>query len=750
MDAMTDDTRTTADAFAWLPRDEAPATVREAVAIRDAIAQELRGRPDRVIERDWRSEVIYFLLPDRFNAAERPDLELHEELPAPDAALPDGDRTDLRWDLWAISGRNRFQGGTIAGITEKIQDGYLPRLGITALWVGPVWKQRVVGVDRNVGRLDGRDGQPQDDLFPDPPPLGLRAGSPDERLETARALLTPYDDYHGYAIQDFLQVDPRFGDVDDLRSLVRTAHAHGIRVILDVMINHTGENWIYDSAPLDTLRPPYLGDEDGARSRAVGARYGFGRFLDATNAPMCATPAPGQRDCGVWPAELQDEEVYHRRGFGSYSGIEDFKDSTQFREADWMNRDLAYPRPREDPPEDTSLVDLMTDVWTYWMVVTDCDGFRVDTFKHVPMETAARFTSAIRTYAADIGKADFLVAGEVGGPDADSSVYLHLEDRVRRPYPHLRVRLLEVDERRKQLRWIAGADPEAPTVEYVLAPTLAAALPPQYLSRLRDDVVTSIDDHDGLGVGPRRFAAAYGVDAVVPALGLLLFGPGIPCLYYGTEQALSGPEETTWLGGYGYGDGRAGGDRYLREAMFAPRHPRRAGAGGLLAGKAGIDPNMPGFTPGRPPGIGYRGHRFDEASGTYLAAQELLNLRKSQPVLQLGEVQPCLVATGHSSFILEPAAPVIAWTRVLTTSSGSRTIALVVVDNQRVGSPPLTRRLRLPSFVHDLELAAEATPFGPTGRRSRLATTSVVSSGFRETTLEINPCTVQVYLEPAG
>ncbi len=90
-------------------------------------------------------------------------------------------------------------------MTSKLS--YLAQLGVTAVWLGPVFKQRA-----------------------------------------------PDDSYHGYAIQDFLDVDPRFGTRADLVELVGAAHAAGLRVILDVIFNHTGNNWVYEG---DVDRPSY-------------------------------------------------------------------------------------------------------------------------------------------------------------------------------------------------------------------------------------------------------------------------------------------------------------------------------------------------------------------------------------------------------------------------------------------------------------------------------------------------------------
>ena len=81
-------------------------------------------------------------------------------------------------------------------MTQKI--GYLQRMGVTAIWVSPIFRQ------------------------------------------------VPYQDtYHGYGIQNFLDVDPHFGTREDLHELVNTAHDHGIYVILDIILNHSGNVFSY-------------------------------------------------------------------------------------------------------------------------------------------------------------------------------------------------------------------------------------------------------------------------------------------------------------------------------------------------------------------------------------------------------------------------------------------------------------------------------------------------------------------------
>ncbi|HEX2458552.1 MAG TPA: alpha-amylase family glycosyl hydrolase, partial [Vicinamibacterales bacterium] len=182
-------------------------TVVEASAPTTLAAADLKPRgnvhPSPV---DWRDQAFYFLLPDRFSDGR-------------EASRPLFDRADpLRFKAadkrtWMEAGKN-FQGGTLKGIASKL--GYLQGLGVTALWLGPVWRQR-----------------------------------PD--LQT----------YHGYGIQNFFDVDPRFGTRQDLRDLVDAAHSRGIYVLLDVIYNHTGNNWFYDAGGTarDSLAyrfsPPY-------------------------------------------------------------------------------------------------------------------------------------------------------------------------------------------------------------------------------------------------------------------------------------------------------------------------------------------------------------------------------------------------------------------------------------------------------------------------------------------------------------
>ena len=130
----------------------------------------------------WEGANLYFLLTDRFNnGTTANDVNFERELP---------------------TGKLRgFEGGDIKGITQKIKEGYFTKLGINAIWFTPVTEQIHGSVDEGTGNTYG---------------------------------------FHGYWAKDWTALDPNFGSMEDLAELVEVAHASGIRIVMDAVINHTG------------------------------------------------------------------------------------------------------------------------------------------------------------------------------------------------------------------------------------------------------------------------------------------------------------------------------------------------------------------------------------------------------------------------------------------------------------------------------------------------------------------------------
>ncbi|WP_034384459.1 alpha-amylase family glycosyl hydrolase, partial [Herbidospora cretacea] len=422
----------------------------------------------------WRDQFLYFLLPDRFSDGReetRPTYDRTDAHRAPDPIA------------WADSG-SRFQGGTINGITGKL--GYLRDLGVTTLWLGPVWKQR-----------------------------------PD--LET----------YHGYGIQDFLDVDPRFGSPDDLRALVAAAHERGMYVLLDVIYNHTGDNWFYDDGGSPVSQLPY-------RSAPPYPMHGW-RSAQGASVRHIAS-----RGDGVWPEPFQNPEWYTRAGSIERWDPEPWEDplhpDVEFRRGDFQTlKDLALGR--------DEVLSAVVDVYKHWIAFTDCDGFRIDTVKHVPWEVSRNFCGAIREYAESVGKENFLLLGEVTGGAAMARDYLEVFGRNVDA-------VLDIGE---PAALIAGlvkgfADPRAFFAQFQGHDLLGGH---RETGRYH---VTMFDDHDMVGRERRRFSAGNGGPhsdtQVAHAVGVQLTTLGIPCVYYGTEQAFDGASPA------------GGDDRYIRETMF--------------------------------------------------------------------------------------------------------------------------------------------------------------------------------------
>jgi hypothetical protein len=157
-----------------------------------------------------------------------------------------------------------------------------------------------------------------------------------------------------------------------------------------------------------------------------------------------------------------------------------------------------------------------------------------------------------------------------------------------------------------------------------------------------------------------RFSTDASATHQVAAAGaILLFSLGIPCLYYGTEQALAGPEKSErdqFLPDFG-----RGADKYLRETLFGAEHPRASGADSLAAGLGGWDHTLPGFG-----AFGIVGcHFFDRGFHVFRRFQAMMKLRQGIPALRYGRqyLRP-LRNFGHP-FDWPSAGELIAWSRIL-------------------------------------------------------------------------------------
>lgn len=538
------------------------ATTIEEFSARSLAEADLRPR-GRVFPSpfNWRDQILYQLLPDRFSDGQEMQRSMF------DRANPEQHQASSK-AAWMTAG-NKFNGGTLKGIASKLE--YLQNLGVTTVWVNPPWKQRI-------------------------------------DLQT----------YHGYGIQNFLDIDPRFGTRQDLRDLVDAAHDRGMYVILDVIYNHSGSNWFYrgdDGSPKETMpyrfSPPYP---------IHGWRSAQGKSI----------PEPVSVDDGVFPKEFQNPDWYNRAGMildWEAKGWEDpMNPDVEFRRGDFFElRDFDLER--------EEVISALAQVFEYWIALSDCDGFRVDAVKHVSPVASRRFCDAIHGYAQSIGKDNFLLVGEL------------TDDSMVRGYLDIFGRKLDA------------------VLDIVVAPNRLSSVvkglahPGDFFGLYDDKTlagsqrqlgtyhVTVIDDHD-MSSRPRkeRFAAHSEMlpqryEQAAHAVGMALTMPGIPSIYYGMEQAFNGSQDSH---DYSIEPRHEFIDRYIRECMFG--------------GKFGAFE-----TEGC--------HFFNPDHPTYLRIAAIARIRNRQDgigkTLRRGHHYPRETSLLDRPFAIPPAGEVIAWSQVL-------------------------------------------------------------------------------------
>jgi glycosidase len=559
---------------------------------------------------DWRDEILYFLLPDRFSDGQefsRPLLKRKEIRDLRATAT----RTDINWKSWADSG-SRWQGGTIKGITGQLD--YLKGLGITTIWVAPVFKQRA--------RLDS---------------------------------------YHGYGIQDFLDVDPRFGTRSDLIDLINEAHNRQIKVILDIIMNHSGDNWGYlpPSSPFNKVEdmprfrpfPDFYGNPANADTKgwSVAWRNELQKAFTTQSADIS-----GVND-GVWPRELQRPELYTRAGNGNL-GAGDIGDAhAEHKRTDFFTlRDFAL--------DASDTLSVLSDCFKYWIALTDCDGFRIDTVKHVSLEEARNFCGSIREFTDTLGKRNFLLVGEIAGGDFFQDFVLDNLAILQRNLSTA----LDIGSARTNLQAVGkGFVPGAVYLESFKASSQGF----ESHRSFGDRHVSILDDHDHVIGEKVRFSAEIPDNSpvkdyhVVVPTAIQLFTLGIPCIYYGTEQAFAGPAQSQipFLIGEGWKDGNKDGVRFLREAMFGPEHPRGDFRQDLPTQLTTKDLSLPGFG-----AFGTSGkHCFDTDSPAYVRIASLCHVRSLHLILRVGRQYARQTRVLSPQFRFPAAGELVAWSRIL-------------------------------------------------------------------------------------
>ncbi|MBI1795315.1 MAG: alpha-amylase [Chloroflexi bacterium] len=173
--------------------------------------------------------------------------------------------------------------GDFNGITQKLN--YLQNLGVTGLWLMPI---------------------------------------------------NPSPSYHGYDVTDYYNANPQYGTMDDFKNLLREAHKRGIKIIIDLVINHTSDQHPWFKSAKKDPNSPY---RDWYIWSLTDPKY-----------------------VGPW-----GERVWHPSPTGYYYGI--FESSMP---------DLNYNNP--------AVTQEIERVIKFWLTDVGIDGFRMDAIKHLVEE----------------------------------------------------------------------------------------------------------------------------------------------------------------------------------------------------------------------------------------------------------------------------------------------------------------------------------------------------------------------------
>ena len=543
----------------------------------------------------WEDEILYFLFLDRFSDGQEhgafADLQGAPVAPNADRTRPlfnfATDAGTANRETWFDAGKT-WCGGTIAGLRDKL--GYLQRLGVTAVWISPVFRQ-----------------------------------------------VSGSDDYHGYGIQNFLDVDPHFGTREELRDFVAEAHQGGIRVILDIILNHAGNVFAYEGDhPYYYHQGRRFPAEGFRRDRDDAGTLDFGPLSEGS--PMAE---------GVWPTEFQQPEAWARQGeIRSWDAFPEYIDgdflSLKEIELGPALRDpsLAWDvlRQIDGHAPSQALFDLC-EVYKFWIAYLDVDGYRVDTVKHMEPGAVRLFANVIHEFAQSLGKENFYLIGEITGGRSHAVNILNTTgiDAA-----------LGINDIPDKLEFLAkgyrspghpGTDEQEGYFDLFRNSLLERKETHQWFGR---HVVTMFDDHDQVGTQHKfRFCGRQdGYRHLLAALGLNLTTMGIPCIYYGSEQAFDGADHRE--------DDDSYSDVFLRECMF----------GGPFGSLQSTDK-----------------HFFDEQHEVYGFIQSLAALRREHIALRRGRQYLREVsATGLEGDFHYPQPIggelrwVVAWSRVFANA----------------------------------------------------------------------------------
>ncbi|WP_162823874.1 alpha-amylase family glycosyl hydrolase [Lysobacter sp. TY2-98] len=435
---------------------------------------------------DWRDQIVYFVMLDRFDDGDPRNDDQHT------GEFDPGDGA-------------HYSGGDLAGVTRRLD--YIRGLGATAVWITP--------------------------------PVAHQWWNPRAN----------YGGYHGYWADDFSKVDAHFGTLADYRALADGLHGRGMYLVQDVVVNHVADYFRYDTAP------------------GVDPSQGYTPVRDPRG-----HVAPTQA-----PFDLNDPRRPRDRAAAIYHWTPDIVDyGNAAQEKNWQLAGLD-----DLNTENATVRRALRASYAKWIRDVGVDAFRVDTAFYVPPAYFEDFLYANDAKAPGIlrvakanGKPAFHLFGEGFGLD--------------RPFDDTQARKIETYVRGEH------GEPRLPgMIDFPLYGTTldvfargrpTAELADRIKRRMRVHsaphlMATFVDNHD-----VDRFRATGSDAALKQALLMLMTLPGIPVVYYGTEQGFTQQRAAMFARGYASGgrdhfDTTSDGYRYLQRVIALRRGNRTLSRG---------------------------------------------------------------------------------------------------------------------------------------------------------------------------
>jgi glycosidase len=424
-------------------------------------------------------EVIYFLLPDRFENGD----------PGNDRGGLTGDRLKTGFDP---AHKGFYHGGDLKGLIQRLD--YIQGMGVTAIWFAPVFKNKAV---------QGGPGT-------------YSAG------------------YHGYWVTDFTQVDPHFGTNAEFKAFVDAAHARGMKVYMDIITNHTADVIQYvECTGKSECRYRSIADypyqrrgglkgtpiNPGFAGEDVRTAENYARLTDPNYAYTVRVPA--SEKTVKKPDWLNDPIYYRNRGDSSFSG-------ESMTRGDFIGLDdIMTDNPR--------VVSGFIDVFASWIDRFGIDGFRIDTARHVNPEFWQAFSPAMLERAKARGIPNFHIFGEVADDDFQPGrLALHTR-RDKLPA------VLDFAFKQAVIRSVAGTEPTEIWRNFFAQDSLyeggeaAAQQLPTFLGNHDQGRFAHYVRKAFPQASPDEV-----LDRVMLAHVLLFTARGAPTIYYGDEQGFAG------------------------------------------------------------------------------------------------------------------------------------------------------------------------------------------------------------------